>query len=170
MLAAMPETPIQRMVINDIGPFIKREPLRRIATYLSARPKFETLEGLESHLRDIHAPFGPLTDAEWHHIATHSAVQTADRQWQTKYDPDIAVPFCKAIDADIDIWEIWDQVRCPVLVLRGAQSDLLSKATATEMTTRGPGSVTVQEFEGVGHAPMLMAKDQISCVQDWLRK
>jgi len=170
MLAAMPDTPIQRMVINDIGPFIKRAPLRRIAAYLSARPKFETFEDLESHLREIHAPFGPLTDGEWHHVATHSALQTADNRWQTRYDPDISVPFCKAIDADIDIWEIWDQIRCPVLVLRGADSDLLSGETAAEMTTRGPGSVTVKEFEGVGHAPMLMADDQILCIQRWLSK
>jgi pimeloyl-ACP methyl ester carboxylesterase len=68
---------------------------------------------------------------------------------------------------DVDLWPVWDQISCPVLVLRGTESDLLLPATAEEMTRRGPRTEVV-EIDGTGHAPALMAKDQIEIVRDWL--
>ncbi len=84
------------------------------------------------------------------------------------YDPGIAVPFNNADGlADIDLWQIWDAIRCPVLVLRGESSDLLSAETAAEMAARGPKAAVV-EIKGCGHAPALMAEDQIAIIDDWL--
>jgi pimeloyl-ACP methyl ester carboxylesterase len=60
-------------------------------------------------------------------------------------------------------------VTCPTLLLRGAESDLLTRDTALEMTQRGPRPQLV-EFEGVGHAPMLMSEDQIRVVRNFLLK
>jgi pimeloyl-ACP methyl ester carboxylesterase len=159
--------PIGRLVLNDIGPFIPKAALERINRHLGLSLSFASLEALEAHLREIHAGFGPLSDAEWRHLAEHSASRREDGTFRLSYDQRLAEPMKRGPLADIDLWPVWDQVRCPVLVLRGTQSELLLAATAEEMTRRGPGAEVV-EIDGTGHAPALMAKDQIAIVRDWL--
>ena len=159
--------PIRRLVLNDIGPFIPKAALERINRHLGLSLSFASLEALEAHLREIHAGFGPLSDAEWRHLAEHSASRREDGTFRLSYDQRLAEPMKRGPIADIDLWPVWDQIRCPVLVLRGTQSELLLAATAEEMTRRGPGAEVV-EIDGTGHAPALMAKDQIAIVRDWL--
>jgi pimeloyl-ACP methyl ester carboxylesterase len=159
--------PIRRLVLNDIGPFIPKAALQRINTHLGLSLSFASLEALEAHLREIHAGFGPLSDAEWRHLAEHSASRREDGTFRLSYDQRLAEPMKRGPLADIDLWPVWDQIRCPVLVLRGTQSELLLAATAEEMTRRGAGAEVV-EIDGTGHAPALMAKDQIAIVRDWL--
>jgi pimeloyl-ACP methyl ester carboxylesterase len=159
--------PIGRLVLNDIGPFIPKAALERINRHLGLSLSFASLEALEAHLREIHAGFGPLSDAEWRHLAEHSASRREDGTFRLSYDQRLAEPMKRGPLADIDLWPVWDQVRCPVLVLRGTQSELLLAATAAEMSRRGPGAEVV-EIDGTGHAPALMAKDQIAIVRDWL--
>ncbi len=167
MLASRPNTPIRKLVVNDVGPLIPKASLERIATYVGKDPRFKTLDELEAYVRQVSAPFGPLTDAQWHHLTLHGAKQYEDGSWGMCYDPDIAAPFRKGPLEDIDLWSYWDTISCPTLVLRGAESDLLLKATAEQMQQRGPHARLV-EFAGVGHAPMLMAEDQIKVVIDFL--
>jgi pimeloyl-ACP methyl ester carboxylesterase len=154
-------------VLNDIGPFIPKAALERINVYLGLSLSFASLEALEAHLREIHAGFGPLSDAEWRHLAEHSASRREDGTFRLSYDQRLGEPMKRGPIEDVDLWPVWDQIGCPVLVLRGAQSDLLLAATAEEMTRRGPGAEVV-EIDGTGHAPALMAKDQIEIVRDWL--
>ena len=168
LLAAMPGSPIAKLVVNDVGPLIPKVSLQRIAEYLGKDPRFKTYAELESYVRLISAPFGPLTDSQWHHLAETGAKQHGDGSWGMCYDPDIAAPFRKGPLADVDLWKYWDAIRCETLLLRGSDSDLLLKQTADEMQTRGPRPRMV-EFSGVGHAPMLMAADQIKVVADFLR-
>ncbi len=166
-LAAQPATPIRRLILNDVGPFVPRASLERIATYVGTDPRFDSMEALEAHLREVHAPFGPLTDAQWRHLAVHSARQEPDGQLALAYDPGIAKPFKGQAIEDVDLWPLWEAIRCPVLVIRGAESDLLQPETAEGMRERGPRA-QVHEVAGCGHAPPLMADDQIRIVQDWL--
>jgi pimeloyl-ACP methyl ester carboxylesterase len=161
--------PIQRLVLNDIGPFIPKAALERVNRHLGLSLSFASLEALEAHLREIHAGFGPLSDAEWRHLAEHSASRREDGTFRLSYDQRLAEPMKRGPLADIDLWPVWDQIRCPVLVLRGTQSELLLAATAEEMTRRGAGAEVV-EIDGTGHAPALMAKDQIAIVRDWLMR
>ena len=167
LLAAMPGSPIRKLVVNDVGPFIPKASLERIGAYIGKDPRFKTYEELEAYVRVISAPFGPLTDAQWRHLTMHGAKQHDDGSWGMCYDPGIGTPFRKTAPADVDLWKYWDAIRCPTLILRGAESDLLLKTTATEMKNRGPQPRLV-EFAGVGHAPMLMAEDQIRVVRDFL--
>jgi pimeloyl-ACP methyl ester carboxylesterase len=159
--------PIRRLVLNDIGPFIPKTALERINLYLGSSLSFATLEALEAHLREIHAGFGPLSDAEWRHLAEHSASRREDGTFRLSYDQRLAEPMKRGPIEDVDLWPVWDQIHCPVLVLRGAESELLLAETAAEMTRRGPGAEVI-EINGAGHAPALMAKDQIAIVRDWL--
>ena len=169
LLAAVPRTPIEKLVVNDVGAIIPKEALERIAAYIGEDPRFPSLGELEAYLRLIYASFGPLTDAQWRHLAEHGARRHADGRWGMRHDPGIAVPLRKGPLAAVDLWQHYDAIRCPTLLLRGAQSDLLRTDTAQEMTRRGPRARLI-EFEGVGHAPMLMAADQIEAVRDFLLK
>ena len=76
-------------------------------------------------------------------------------------------PFAKVRCRTLTCGRYWDTITCPTLVLRGADSDLLLRTTAEEMQTRGPRARLV-EFSGIGHAPMLMADDQIAVVKEFL--
>jgi pimeloyl-ACP methyl ester carboxylesterase len=168
VMAAQRDTPVARLVVNDAGPVIEPAALARIRDYLGLAPTFATMAEAEAYIRAVSAPFGALTDAQWDHLTRTSVAQKADGRYAMTYDPAIAVPFKSAATAP-DVWPIWDAIRCPTLVLRGAQSDLLSVATAQGMTTRGPKARLV-EFPGVGHAPMLLSSDQLAPVVAFLRE
>jgi hypothetical protein len=169
LLASRPNTPLQRLVLNDVGTLIPKASMERIGAYVGRNPLFNSYSEFEQYLRIVAAPFGPLTDAQWRHLAEHSANCNAEGRWGMNYDPDIAQPFRKAAAKDILLWNYYDAIRCPTLLLRGAESDLLLRETAVEMTRRGP-EPTLIEFAGVGHAPALMADDQIAAVRNFLLK
>jgi len=166
MLAALPNTPIRRLVLNDIGPFVPRQAIRRIADYVGKDPVFAELAGLEAYLRQVHAPFGALDDAAWMHLALHGHRRLPDGRYGLAYDPVIARSFQDAPDQDVDLWPIWEKVRCPLLVLRGAESDLLLPDTARRMAEKAE----LVEITSVGHAPSLMVEDQIATVSAWLAR
>jgi pimeloyl-ACP methyl ester carboxylesterase len=166
IMAAMPSNPIRKLVVNDAGPLVPKAALERLAQYVGKDPRFATLEAIEAHVRHISAPFGALSDEQWRHLTVHSAKQYADGTWGFRYDPAIANPFNGELN-DIDLSPYWDAVRCPTLVLRGADSDILLRKTAEAMTQRGPKAQLV-EFEHIGHAPVLMSDDQVCVVRDFL--
>jgi pimeloyl-ACP methyl ester carboxylesterase len=166
-VAALPNAPVSRLVVNDVGPTIEAVALERIASYFGMDPTFATYAEIEAYIRAISAPFGPLTDAQWEHVTRTNVRQRATGRWGVAYDPGIAVPF-RAQPAPVDLWPMWDAIRCPTLLLRGARSDLLSAATAAEMSARGPKPAVI-EFPGVGHAPTLLTPDQCDPVVRFLR-
>ena len=167
MLAAQPNTPIRRLVINDVGPFIPKDALERIGTYVGADPSFADVAAAEAYIREVNAPFGDLTDAQWRHLAETSVRPVEGGGVKFRYDPAIATPFTQTPIEDVDLWPLWDRIACPVLVLRGADSDLLLAETAAEMARRGPCAEVV-EIAGCGHAPALMDDHQIGVIRDWL--
>ena len=166
MLAAQPNSPIRRLVVNDVGPLVPKAAVERIAAYVGLNPSFESVGELEAHLRKVHEPFGALTDADWRHLALQGYRRLENGRFAPAYDPGIAAGFRGALE-DVDLWPVWVAITCPGLVLRGARSDLLLAATAAEMTRRGPGA-TLVEIPEAGHAPALMSAEQIAIVRDWL--
>jgi pimeloyl-ACP methyl ester carboxylesterase len=165
-LAAQAGTPIRRLVINDVGPFVPKAALQRIADYVGLDNRFSTLAAVETHLRKVLAPFGPLTDAQWQHLVTHGHRRRADGTFGLAYDPAIANNVRLGVQ-DWDLWPLWDRISCPTLVIRGAQSDLLLPETAIDMTRRGPRAELVT-WDGMGHAPALMEPEQIAAIRAWL--
>lgn len=165
--ASLPNSPVERLLINDIGPFIPRAALMRIAIYLTMPQGFPDVAAVEAHLREIHEPFGPLSDDQWAHIAQHSSFRGGDGTFRLKYDPAIAVPFAEVADGDLDLWPVWEAIDCPVTVLRGAESDLLLEDTLRRMEETGPRA-EAHVVPGVGHAPALMADGQLDLVDRWL--
>lgn len=167
MLAAQPHTPIRRLVLNDIGPFIPASALERLKTYVGQYPKFETMFDVEKYLRYIHAPFGITSDDDWRELTAHSARALPEGGYGLAYDPAIGAAFNVSPIPDVNLWPVWDMIRCPVMVLRGDTSDLLLEETAAEMTRRGPKARLV-EIAGAGHAPALMTPNQIGIISGFL--
>lgn len=165
-MAAMPGSPIRRLVVNDIGPLIPKRGLERIATYVGKDPRFTSLDEAIAYMRQVAAGFGKLSESEWRHLTIHAVKQELDGSWRLRYDPAIGVPF-QAELANVDLWAVWDHIGCPTLVLRGTETDVLLPETAAEMTRRGPKAKVV-EVPGCSHAPALMAPDQIEIVRDFL--
>ena len=170
-LAALPESPIRRLVLNDVGPAIEYAALVRIGTYLGVPVHWKTLDEAADALREISLGFGPHTREEWLALTRPQLVADGDG-FKPRYDPAIGVPF-KALTPELAaageamLWQSYDAIRCPTLVLRGAQSDLLSPATALAMAQRGPRA-RVHEVADTGHAPTLVHADQIAVVRDFL--
>jgi len=167
-LAAQPGAPIKRLVLNDVGPVIAKAALERIATYLGQAPAFPSVEEAEKYVRAVSAPFGPHTESQWRFLTETWIRKDAEGKWRPHYDPRIADEYKRTLPAqDIELWYLYDAIRCPTMVLRGEQSDLLPRQTAEAMARRGPRAKVV-EIAGVGHAPTLLNPDQIGIVRDFL--
>lgn len=166
-LASYAGTPIHKLLVNDVGPLIPAAGLKRIAKYVGQIFVWDTFEAMDQALRAFAAVFGKLTEAQWRHMLIHNSRQLEDGRYTADYDPGIADVFKNTELKDIDLWPVWDAIRCPTLVLRGVYSDVLNHADAIAMTERGPKAKLI-EFPGIGHAPALMADDQIAVVRDWL--
>ena len=171
VIAAAPGNTVTKLVLNDVGPFIPVEALARIRDYMLAAivsrhmERFVDLDAIERHLRLIHAPFGPLTDEQWAHLARHSARHLPDGHWAMHYDPALAEPMRDNPAAPVDLWEFWERIRVPVLAIRGEVSDLLLPDTLARMEAFGAKSLVVPD---TGHAPALMDLAQIAAVRAFL--
>jgi pimeloyl-ACP methyl ester carboxylesterase len=171
-LASLKDTPIRKLILNDIGPALDPAALARIAAYMGQELSFENREEAIKHILNIAAPFGPHSDEEWQKLAGDVLVQRRDRTWTTHYDPAIATSFLSFTQqaqqaSEAALWAMYNAISCPTLLLRGAESDLLSARTAAVMTRCGPHAL-LKEFSGIGHAPTLMHPDQIAIVRDFL--
>ena len=167
-LASLAETPVQKLVLNDVGPVITAVSLARIGEYLGKAPQFPDFAAAVRYIRAVSAPSGAHSDAEWSILTEHVTRRQADGSYRIHYDPAIAVPVSAAKPGkDIELWSYYDAIRCPTLVIRGALSDLLTRETLQQMAGRGPRAKTV-EIPEVGHAPTLMHADQIAIVREFL--
>ena len=168
--------PARKLVLNDVGPTIQWQALQRIGQYLGNAPRFASLEKAAQAMWVISTGFGPHTPEQWLALSRHMVKPMDDAQGGVAlhYDPAIAIPFRtvtqeSAAQGEVALWQIYDNIRAQTLLSRGAQSDLLARETALEMTQRGPKAKLV-EFEGVGHAPTLISADQVQAVADFLLK
>jgi pimeloyl-ACP methyl ester carboxylesterase len=172
ILASFEGSPIRKLVLNDIGPVLDPAAMARIGEYIGQDLRFPSFEAGAAFVRDVSSSFGPHSDAEWDKLARDVLVRQADGQWVRHYDIDLAKPFvaitpARAAEDQKALWAAWDAIRCPTLLVRGGESDLLSRATAEDMTRRGPKPQLV-EFPGVGHAPTFMHADQIAAARAFL--
>ena len=170
-LASLAHSPVLRLVLNDVGPVIQAQALQRIGAYLGLPMRWDSVEAAAAYMLSISKGFGPHTEAQWLEL-TRPMLRADGAGFKPHYDPDIALPF-RTVTPDMAaagealLWRSYDAIMCPTLLLRGAESDLLNRPTAQAMTQRGPRA-TLREFEGVGHAPTLVAEDQIDAVKKFL--
>jgi len=165
MLAAMPNSPIRRLIINDVGSIVPKAALARIGAYVGKEMVFADEDALVAAVRAV-SPFGPLSESQWRHVAVSGARRLDGGRWTFNYDPGIAEVFKDGVAADVDLSAFWNNVKCPVLLTRGADSDLLLRDNFLAMCERP--NVKGIEFPDVGHAPMFMDAGQIRVVRDFL--
>jgi pimeloyl-ACP methyl ester carboxylesterase len=165
--ASMPGNALSRLIINDIGPVVGKVGLDRIASYIGDDPTFSSFEEGERNLRGRMGEFGEHSDEQFRYLSQHFVVQR-DGRWTFHYDPAIAVAFKSALAAPAtDLWPLYQAIQCPVRVLRGQTSAILSKETAELMEQRGPRARII-EVAGVGHAPTLISDEQIAVIESFL--
>jgi pimeloyl-ACP methyl ester carboxylesterase len=171
VIAAMEGSPINRLVLNDVGPFIPAAALGRIRDYMVASAdspmmaRFPDVEAIERHLRLVHAPFGPMSDAQWAEMARNSARALPDGRFTMHYDPRIAEPLRGHAPVDVDMWMLWERIRVPRMVIRGETSDILLPETFARMEASGAEAF---EVPVTGHAPPLLDPLQIEAVRAFL--
>ena len=164
--------PITRLVLNDVGPVVAWRFIERLRTYIGQTGQFDTLQAGADHLRRISPGFGPHTDAQWLALSTPMFKPLPQGGWTLHYDPALA----QAVHAltpeaaqhgEALLWQLYDQITAPTLLLRGAESDLLTPEVAQAMQQRGPRAQR-HDLPGVGHAPTLVAEDQLAAVASFL--
>lgn len=166
--------PVRRLVLNDVGPALAWQALQRIGDYLGQTGRFETVQQAADAMWAVSNTFGPHTPAQWLALSRHMVRPINDGSGAVTlhYDPAIAEAFKamtseSVVQSEVTLWQLYDQIRADTLLVRGAQSDLLTPACAHSMTERGPKARLV-EFEGVGHAPTFIAPDQSHAVASFL--
>ncbi len=164
--------PVRRLVLNDIGPVIEWEALQRLRTYVGRMGPYATEQEAVDAMAVVSASFGPHTPEQWLALSRPMLRALPEGGVRLHYDPAIAVPYETlteeaARQAEGALWAMWDRICAQILLVRGAESDLLSAQTARAMTQRGPGARLV-EFAGVGHAPTFVSRDQVDAVVSFL--
>ena len=168
VMASVTQSPIRRLVVNDIGPEVSRDALLSIAQYIGRSDEFDNLEGVETYLREIYSEFAPMTDDDWAQMAKYSSRKTEHGTYRMKVDPRVGEAFRDSITYfNVDMWDTWEKITCPVLVLRGKNSKFLTEETAQRMLQFGPDT-TLVEFDDTGHTPTLRNDEQVDVIADWL--
>ncbi len=162
---------IRSLILNDIAPEISTAAVERIKAYAGQPPAFDTVPELEAFFRQAYAPFGFQTDAQWTHLAETSTRRLPDGRVTPHYDPAITQQFFREVP-EYPMWTEYDTLTIPVMVLRGADSDLISPDTLRTMHMRGPGKLGLlrtEEIAGCGHAPALNVPAQWDLVMAFLK-
>ena len=171
-VAGLPGSPIRRMVLNDVGPRMEAAALQRIGAYVGLPLRWPTIDAAADYLRVVSAGFGPHSHEQWLALTRPYLKEDGQGGFVPRYDPQIAIAL-KTMTPEIAqmgeqlLWQAYDRIKAQTLLLRGAQSDLLSVQTAQEMAQRGP-KAPCMTFEGVGHAPTLVQDDQVGVVREFL--
>jgi pimeloyl-ACP methyl ester carboxylesterase len=165
---------VRRLVLNDVGPALEWKALQRIGEYLGHTGRFTSVQQAADLMWTVSSSFGPHTSKDWLALSKHMVKPMADGSGDLTlhYDPAIAQPFSQMTEASVpgseaQLWQLYDHIQAKTLLVRGAESDLLSRQTALDMAQRGPKASLI-EFVGVGHAPTFVANDQIAAVASFL--
>lgn len=169
--ACLPNNPIRKLILNDVGPTLNFNALQRIGEYVGKPVQFKTLDEARNYIRTISQPFGPHTESQWSAL-TDSVLVQKDQYWIPHYDPAIGQAFQNLSESttlmhEAALWAAYDAIKADTLVVRGEHSDLLNHLTVENMRQRGP-KARVVEVQGVGHAPTFVQNEQIHLVRDFL--
>ncbi|NCT40676.1 MAG: alpha/beta hydrolase [Alphaproteobacteria bacterium] len=169
-IAGMDDTPIKRLIINDVGPVVPKAALEFIHKVIKEPYYFDSVGALEQRMRATRGlTWGPVTDGQWRHMAVHNHRVLSDGRVTYAYDPKIAVVFEDAPIGDVDLWQMWENISCPVLLIHGKKSMLLTKKIIKMMRKTGV-EFDLVTLKKCGHAPSLMAPSQIEMIEEWLEE
>ncbi|QXK91676.1 alpha/beta hydrolase [Neoehrlichia mikurensis] len=159
---------INSLILNDIGPFIDIVPLKKIAEYISNIPKFNNVSSAKHYLQKMLYNFKITQKEHWDHIVKYSIIKQQN-DYIIAADPKISIAFNDTIKSihNMNMWDVWKKIKSKTLVLRGSQSDILTRDTLKKMIELNPITDYI-EYPNIGHNPSLMENYQIKDIQDWL--
>lgn len=167
-IAGREGSPIKRLLINDVGPEVPEAALDFIYQVIAQEYIFADIPSMEKRMRETRGlSWGPVTDKQWQDMAEHNARALEDGRITYHYDPNIAQIFKTEPTGETDLWPYWDSITCPIKILWGAQSMILTDEIIQAMKSRGP-DFDLHIFKDCGHVPSLMAPNQIEVVRQWL--
>ena len=167
-IASSPFNPIRKLVLNDIGAEVESVGLKRIAGYSINQPEYDNYATAKQSLIEISRDFGDLPDAVWEEIARNSLQKNANGKYELKRDVNLARPMSGTTnEQNILLWDYWQKVQLPTLVIRGVNSDILTAETIVKMQQSNPGVKSV-EVAKAGHAPYLYSAEHMEFLQDFL--
>lgn len=168
-MAAMAHTPIQSLILNDIGPDIKRTELQNMGKYVGNAPIFENKKQLTEYFQEIYAgSCALLSEDELRRVLRYSTFKT-NGGYRLHYDPKIGEAFRKNYSSfNFDLWQYWEEIECPVMIIRGSESTFLDAETAEKMR-EGAEDARYVEIEGAGHTPLLRSEKEIKIVEKFLQ-
>lgn len=166
-LAALPNSPIKSLVLNDVGGFIPATALQRISDYLGDK-RFMNLGQVENYMRSTYLAYRNITDEQWKRLIKFGSRKLDDGRFALHYDPAIAEATKANSKEDIDLWGVWSAIRVPQLLIWGESSDVLQESTVWMMQNND--DLELYKVPGMEHAPSLMEPDQIHQIQSWLRQ
>jgi len=179
MIAAEDDTPIKRLIVNDVGPEVPQAALDFIYRVIKRTYTFNSLEEFENRLRATRGKFwGPMNDIHWQHMAKHNyrpikaGIIFKREKITYAYDPKISHIFKTAPTGSEDLWPIWNKINCPTLILHGENSLLLTLEILDKMLKNPTenGDISTHTFADCGHVPSLMQDNQIQVIQNWLEQ
>lgn len=166
ILSAMSQTPIESLILNDVGPDLKRVELQSLGKYIGKAPIFSTQKELFDYYKETYQAFGYLPDKQWKEMALYSTFKE-DYGYRIHYDPKIGDAFRKNYSFyNFDLWKYWDEIDCPSLLIRGELSTFFTENTAEKMCARG-SDVQFQRVKNIGHAPRLNSKKEIDFIKNF---
>lgn len=171
-LAGLPNSPIKRLILNDIGPEVPEDDLRLISQYLKVTYEFKSFEDFLTQVKTSRSlSYGHLNDAQWREMAEGIQRQLPNGKYSYAFDPKISEMFDHQPIGELNQWPFWDNITIPTLILRGATSTIFPHSVAEKMLTRGPGDkglTKLHVFNDCGHVPSLMTEEQLKVIKQWL--
>lgn len=164
-----PELKMERLVLVDIGPEIPGSALDLISGLARAPTVYQTKDAAIAFLKKRCAAWGITDPAVWDHLIAQDIIAEADGTVRLHYDPGIGVPVKEKGNETLAFWDLWEQIRQPLLLIRGGQSLILPQDVANRMRRDYKGaSMETITFPDCGHVPSLMQPEQIEPLAQWL--
>lgn len=169
-LAAEYANLIKSLVLNDIGPEIPGKALAKMRKYIGMSPAFDNFAHAKRHLQMIYKNFGVVDDEHWDHLVNHTTYIDENKKYRLKYDPQISETFKIDINnpQDVIFWDLWEKIKCPILLIHGTQSDILLQHTVDRMAASD--NIEIYKMHDAGHAPALVDDEEIEHIYAWLRR
>lgn len=169
ILSALSHTPIQSLILNDVGPTLKRAELQNLGRYIGRAPTFPTQEDLLEYYKETYRAYGELPEKQWQTMALYSSFKE-DYGYRMHYDPKIGDAFRSNYSFfNFDLWKYWEEIECPTLIIRGELSTFFTQDTANKMLERDE-DVEITTIKNAGHAPMLNSKTEIKAIEKFYKK
>ena len=158
---------VERLVLNDVGPEINQAGATRIGNYVGVAPeRFNNLGEVAAYYRENYPAMAALGDAAALEMAKWAVKPAPGGGLTWKMDPSVRRPLRGGTAQQrLDLWVPYIRITCPILIVRGADSDILGRDTAQRMCTMHRATAKLVEVPGVGHAPSLLEPESLAAIK-----